>query len=155
MKIIIKDSNMVAIDREIDRAEGRATARLMDSADLGVGIDALEDLLINLPKIYRRGITATVVADYTVPGSYGHDAQQTYVKVEWFAGGWGVVGVGRTSARVCPQSSTPSDRLVKALALTSGQVQIIQETMFASIHPGGFTVTVEPLNHGQLPRKVA
>ena len=92
--IRVSEKNHDAIEREIRKAEGRASARTAGVYSVEDAIKMAERRLSVVPKYAWAG--ATVAYDpWVVPNSYRGDAESTVVYVERRPSGWFFAGAER------------------------------------------------------------
>lgn len=91
----IKTTDTDALQAALDKAQGRASARLTDARDVARIVETAEKRLEMFPKALWRGTTIY----HTVAGpsarSYGHSAYATFVVVERRSADWVLRDAGR------------------------------------------------------------
>lgn len=107
----------VQIQAAIDGVEGRATERTVSVQDALQHVAAVDRRLngLGVPQSERAGIATVVNGSVSLPATYGHSAQATFVTVRRNTAGWRFVEAKRTWNRA-------SSRVLIELPFTLAQL---------------------------------
>lgn len=103
MKIIVNEKNIEKLEKEIAKAEGRATARTITASDIKDSIKSVEKKLSTILKVSDwKGLKFDIdVNAQPFPSAYKYQPESTQFRIERFTSGWGVIAISRDN---CGQS---------------------------------------------------